>query len=116
MARWRRLGISAVLTAAIVGGPALAVSAVAADEGIVIAIKDHQFVPSEVPVPSGTKVKLIVRNQDSTASEFESTQFHREKVVQPNSEITVSVGPLDPGQYEFFDDFHRETRGHLVVK
>jgi len=57
-----------------------------------------------------------VHNDNTTPSEFESTQFHREKVVPPGQEITVFVGPLDPGSYEFFDDFHPETRGHLVVK
>jgi len=57
-----------------------------------------------------------VHNDNQTPSEFESTQFHREKIVPPGQEITVFVGPLDPGSYEFFDDFHPETRGHLVVK
>jgi plastocyanin len=94
----------------------LATPAIAQDAGVVIAIKDHQFVPSEVEIPAGQKVKLIVRNQDSTVSEFESVEFHREKVVQPGGEITVFVGPLDPGRYEFFDDFHPDTRGHLIVK
>jgi len=94
----------------------LATPAVADDAGVVIAIKDHKFVPSEVEIPAGKKVKLIVRNQDSTVSEFESVEFHREKVVQPGGEITLFVGPLEPGRYEFFDDFHPDTRGHLVVK
>lgn len=81
-----------------------------------ISLKDGQFVPSEVQIPAGVKVKLIVRNDNPTTSEFESTQFHREKIVPPGQEITVFVGPLDPGSYEFFDDFHQETRGHLIVK
>jgi hypothetical protein len=88
----------------------------AAGADIVIAIKDGRFVPSEVPVPAGTKLKLIVRNQDSSMSEFESIEFHREKTVAPGQEISVFVGPLDPGSYEFFDDFHPQNRGHLVAK
>jgi len=89
----------------------------AAEEGdIVITIKAGKFTPSEVPVPAGKKVKLIVRNEDATMSEFESSDFHREKVVPAGGEITVFVGPLDPGSYEFFDDFHPEDRGRLVVK
>ena len=88
----------------------------AAGPDIVIAIKDGRFVPSEVPVPAGTKLKLIVRNQDSSMSEFESVEFHREKTVAPGQEISVFVGPLDPGSYEFFDDFHPKNRGHLVAK
>jgi high-affinity iron transporter len=95
---------------------ALAVPALADDPSFSILLKNNQFVPSEVQIPAGAKVKLIVRNDNPTASEFESTQFHREKIVTPGQEITVFVGPLDPGSYEFFDDFHPETRGHLVVK
>ena len=95
---------------------ALAAPALADDPSVSIMLKNNQFVPSEVQVPAGVKVKLIVRNDNPTASEFESTQFHREKVVPAGQEITVFVGPLDPGSYEFFDDFHPETRGHLVVK
>ncbi len=94
----------------------MAVPAVADDGDIVIIIKGGKFEPSEVPAPAGKKLKIIVRNQDATTSEFESSDFHREKVVQPGGEITVFVGPLDPGSYEFFDDFHPEDRGHLVVK
>ena len=81
-----------------------------------IALRNNQFMPSEVQIPAGVKVKLVVRNDNPTASEFESTQFHREKIVPPGQEITVFVGPLDAGSYEFFDDFHQETRGHLLVK
>ena len=103
--------VLALFSSAFIAAPALA-----DDPGIVIAIKDHQFAPSEVQVPAGEKVKLIVRNQDTTASEFESVEFHREKVVQPGSQITLFIGPLAPGNYEFFDDFHPDTRGRLVAK
>ncbi|HZU90800.1 MAG TPA: cupredoxin domain-containing protein [Stellaceae bacterium] len=83
---------------------------------VAITIQSHRFVPSEVPIPAGTKVELLVRNRDSTPSEFESTELHREKVVTAGQQISVFVGPLQPGRYEFFDDFHPQTRGHLVVK
>ncbi len=91
-------------------------SALADDPTFPIVMKNNQFVPSEVQIPAGVKVKLVVHNDNQTTSEFESNQFHREKVVGPGQEITVYVGPLDPGSYEFFDDFHPQTRGHLVVK
>jgi len=95
---------------------AVSAPALADDPSFSIVLKNNQFVPSEVQIPTGVKVKLVVHNSNPTASEFESTQLHREKVVLPGQEITVFVGPLDPGSYEFFDDFHPETRGHLVVK
>jgi len=95
---------------------AVAPPALADDPSFSIVLKNNQFVPSEVHIPAGVKVKLVVRNDNTTPSEFESIQFHREKVVAPGQEISVFVGPLDPGSYEFFDDFHPETRGHLIVK
>jgi plastocyanin len=110
----RKWPFAIVCAASLVLGTAF--SARAADPEIAIAIKGGKFVPSEVPVPAGTKLKLIVRNQDSSMSEFESAEFHREKTVAPGQEISVFVGPLDPGSYEFFDDFHPKNRGHLVVK
>jgi len=110
--RWiRRFGLAAAI-AMLVG----AVPVYASEGDITIAISGGKFVPSEVPVPAGQKVKVTVRNDDKTMSEFESTDFHREKVVAPGSSITLFVGPLDAGSYEFFDDFHPDNRGHLVVK
>ncbi|HEV8025875.1 MAG TPA: cupredoxin domain-containing protein [Stellaceae bacterium] len=106
-----RLLLALTILTAIIAAPAMA-----EDSGVTITIKDHRFVPDMVEIPAGTKVKIVVRNEDTTTSEFESVAFHREKVVQPGSEITLFVGPLDPGSYEFFDDFHPETRGHLVAK
>ena len=94
----------------------LSAPTLADDPVVTITLKDHQFVPSEVPVPAGVKVKLLIKNEQSVSGEFESSSLHREKIVSAGSEITVYVGPLDPGSYDIFDDFHRETRGHLVVK
>jgi plastocyanin len=94
----------------------VAAPAVADDPVVTITLKDHQFVPSEVPVPAGVKVKLLVKNEQQATAEFESNSLHREKIVNGGGEITVFVGPLDPGSYEFFDDFHGATRGHLVAK
>lgn len=81
-----------------------------------IVIKDGKFVPNEIVVPAGQKVKLIVRNEEKSTSEFESTDLHREQMVLPGGEIRVYVGPLDPGTYDFFDDFHPADRGRLIAK
>jgi plastocyanin len=92
-----------------------AAPAFAEEPTVTITLRDHQFVPAEVPVPAGVRVKLIIRNEQATNAEFESTSLHREKIISPGGEIAVFVGPLDPGRYEFFDDFHPTTRGHLVT-
>jgi hypothetical protein len=95
---------------------AVAAPAFADDPVVTITLKEHQFVPAEVPVPAGVKVQLLIKNEQPTTAEFESTVLHREKIVNAGGQITVVVGPLDPGSYEFFDDFHGATRGHLVAK
>jgi hypothetical protein len=95
---------------------AVAMPALADDPVVTITLKDHQFVPSEVPVPAGVKVQLLIKNEQPVTAEFESNSLHREKIVNAGGQIIVFVGPLDPGSYEFFDDFHGDTRGHLVAK
>jgi len=80
-------------------------------------IKDHLFNPVELVIPAGVKVKLLVKNQDATPEEFESHELNREKIIPGNSEATVYVGPLDPGTYGFFGEFHMDTaQGKLIAK
>ena len=112
----RAAAVGSALAAAALLTTVLAWPASADEPTITIAITNGKFVPSEVAVPAGKKIKLIVRNQDQAMSEFESSEFHREKIVGPGKEITLFVGPLPAGSYEFFDDFHPENRGYLVAK
>jgi cupredoxin-like protein len=82
-----------------------------------LAIRQHRFEPVEVEIPAGKKIALVVKNLDATPEEFESIELHREKVVSGGSEITVYIGPLKPGRYEFFGDFNPDTaRGHIIAK
>ena len=82
-----------------------------------LVIKDHKFQPTQLTVPANTKFKVLVSNRDATPSEFESNEFNREKIVLPNSQIIVFIGPLDKGHYKFFDDFHQDTgNGVLIVQ
>lgn len=82
-----------------------------------IRIKDHKFIPAEVEVPSGKKIKLVIKNEDPTPEEFESYDLNREKVVTGNGKIFVFVGPLKPGEYSFFGEFNQDTaQGKLLVR
>ena len=103
----------AILTAFLV---ALAVPAVADEPKVSITMRDDGFAPAEVQVPTGTKIELSIKNEQQTAAEFESKSLRREKVIPPGATATVYVGPLQPGRYEFFDEFHPKNRGFLVAK
>jgi hypothetical protein len=80
-----------------------------------LVIKDHRFRPAELKVPAGQKIRLVVENQDPTPEEFESYTLNREKIVPGKSKITVMVGPLKPGRYEFFGEFNMDTAQGVLV-
>jgi hypothetical protein len=83
---------------------------------IEISVKGRHFQPAEIHAPANTPVILRVKNLDATAMEFESVSLRVEKVVAPGTQGVLNIRPLAPGQYEFFDDFHQETRGTLIVR
>lgn len=86
-------------------------------EDYTIVIKDRNFSPRDLIIPAGQKVKIIVKNEETTPVEFESHDLHREKVIVAGGEAVISVGPLEPGSYVFFDEFHPETpEGTITAK
>jgi len=92
-------------------------AALAQDPSFTITIKDHRFDPSEIQVPAGKKIRLIVKNLDPTPEEFESSDLKREKVIPGKSEATIVIGPLKPGTYKFVGEFHESTaKGSIVAK
>jgi plastocyanin len=84
---------------------------------VALTIKDHKFIPETLDVPANEKIKITITNEDATPEEFESHELNREKVISGNSKGVVFVGPLDPGTYPFFGEFHAETaKGQIVSK
>jgi plastocyanin len=80
-----------------------------------VTLKDHKFDPPEVHAPAGTAIEFHVKNLNDIVSEFESKDLHFEKIVPVGSEGVVHVRPQQPGKYNFYDDFHHETQGYLIV-
>jgi hypothetical protein len=105
-------GFVALALAFMVSPPAKAEDSVT----VTISMKDHRFVPAELHAPAGKPILIIVKNLDSAPAEFESNMLRVEKVVTGGGTITLRIRPLEPGRYRFFDDFHPETQGYLVVK
>ena len=80
-----------------------------------LTLKDHKFDPAELHAPAGKPIEFQVKNLNDIVFEFESSDLHFEKIVPTGSEAVVHVRPQQPGRYNFFDDFHHETQGFLVV-
>ena len=88
---------------------AMVPASVSAADAIVLILKDHRFAPAEVSVPAGERFRIEVDNQDTTPAEFESHDLRIAKIVVPGGKITLMAGPLNPGTYKFFDDYHPDT-------
>ncbi|MDD5297094.1 MAG: cupredoxin domain-containing protein [Rhodocyclaceae bacterium] len=89
----------------------------AADNEYALVIQGNRFIPDELVVPAGKKLKLVVENRDDAPEEFESYSLNREKIVPAHSSIILYVGPLNPGAHDFFGDYHESTaRGRLIAR
>jgi heme/copper-type cytochrome/quinol oxidase subunit 2 len=93
----------------------LAGPAAASSPSVQLTLRDHKFTPNHVMVQTGERFKIFVTNNDTTPDEFESSALRVEKIVVPGQTITVFAGPLTPGTYAFYDDYHPET-AHGVVE
>ena len=91
------------------------IAALAADNEFALVISEHRFDPAELTVPAGQKIKLKIENRDATPEEFESHALNREKVIPGKSSAVVYVGPLDPGRYPFFGEFHEKTAQGVII-
>ena len=88
----------------------------AEDLVIPLAVEDGGFEPALIEAPADARVRLEVTNQSAGVIEFESFELNRERVIQPGQKVSVYVSGLSAGRYEFFDDFHPQRRGALLVK
>jgi hypothetical protein len=115
MTRRQSIRQALLLAAGLLGSsvlPALAQQSVT----IALSIKNHRFQPAEISAPAGKLITLRIKNLDATPAEFESVSLRVEKVIAANSEGVVNIRALQPGRYNFFDDFHQEAKGVLVVQ
>jgi len=106
----QRIVIAAAVLLTVIGHSFLP-GAAHADEAVQsIVIHGGHFVPDQLSLPPGKKIKIRIRNQDALPAEFESYDLSREIIVPVNQTVTIFVGPLENGRYEFF------MRGLIMVK
>ena len=87
----------------------------AQEPDIVIVIRNHRFEPAEVKVPSNKRITITVINDDPTTEEFESVPLKVEKIIAGKSKATIRIGPLKPGRYPFFGEFHEATAQGVII-
>ena len=111
-ARFAGLALAGTILAAL---PAASLAA-SGQTTVTLTLKGHRFTPATFEAPAGQKVKITLINQDPAAEEFDSHDLRVEEVVTPMATISFTIGPLQPGQYNFMGEFHSETaQGHVIV-
>ena len=80
-----------------------------AADPVALTLKNNRFTPNAVTVPAGERLRIDVKNEDAMPAEFESHDLRIEKIVAGGAQISVMVGPLKPGTYKFFDEYHPDT-------
>ena len=83
-----------------------ALPALADEPTFKIDIKDGVITPLELEVPASTRIRLEITNSGVSPVEFESVQLKKEKVIAGGNTSVMVIRNLDPGTYDFFDDFH----------
>lgn len=106
----------AILFTAALGSTALLSANAQQSASLIVRVTGNQFQPREISAPANVPITLRVQNLDSTPMEFESVSLRVEKVVPGKSEGLIRLRPLPPGRYNFYDDFHQQTTGVLVVR
>ena len=109
--------LAAMVPGLLLGMVLLTAAAARADDVTVrLGVREQGFDPAEIEVAAGSRVRLEITNHTAAAIEFESFELNRERVIQPTQTAAVYVSGLQAGRYEFFDDFHQERKGALVVR
>jgi hypothetical protein len=80
-----------------------------------VEFKDGVVTPLRLEVPAKRRFKLELHNLGQTPAEFESRELRKEKVLAPGTSSTLVIRTLDPGEYEFFDDFHLDAPPAVLV-
>lgn len=86
--------------------PQSALAAGDSDPTFRIEIKNGVITPLAVEVPANTRIRLELSNTGTSAVEFESVQLKKEKLIASGNSTVMVIRSLDPGSYDFFDDFH----------
>ena len=86
------------------------------DASYIIELKNNTFKPAILIIPANKKVKIRIINFDNEPEEFDSFDLNREKVLFPNKPANIYIGPLAPGEYAYFGEFHPNlAKGKIVA-
>ena len=82
-----------------------------------VTLSKGRISPATLEVPAGKRIKLVLRNEGPSPSEFENLDMHIEKILAPGAQSFVVLSSMRAGTYRFIDEFHPDAGGlSLIVK
>lgn len=111
MTPWRRMFTFTLLSCLLTAVPLSAAEL----RQFELKLQRHLFTPSTLYIPAGEKVKIRLVNLDDSPEEFESFKLNREKVVLGQSEASIFIGPLKPGDYPFSGEYNPDTARGVII-
>jgi len=61
-----------------------------------LTIKDGRYLPEQVEIPAGQKIKLVIKNDGPGPEEFESSDLNRRKSLRPEKPRKSSSARSNP--------------------
>jgi len=111
MTPWRRMFTFTLLSSLLTAVPLSAAEL----RQFELQLQRHLFTPSTLYLPAGEKVKIRLVNLDHSPEEFESFKLNCEKVVLGQSEASIFIGPLKPGEYPFNGEYNPDTAQGVII-
>lgn len=82
-----------------------------------LTLHNGELTPQNLHVKAGERFKINLHNTGNTPAEFESRSLRQEKVMGPGVDSFVVIHPLQPGEYDYFDEFHLpDAQGHVIAE
>ena len=105
--------ISPFVAAAMVIFAGLAASAA---DIVNVEIRQHEFYPTTIELPAQQKVTVKLMNSEKTLVKLVGDPLDRAVDAKPDITTVFTMGPLNPGDYEVFDDNQRKVRAKVIVR
>ncbi|MDI2588683.1 cupredoxin domain-containing protein [Psychrobacillus sp. NEAU-3TGS] len=76
------------------------------EKAIEVELNDNYFNPKVITIPNGRTTMLILKNKGTKKHTFTVEKLGIDTEVQPGTEKTITVNPLNSGTYDLICRYH----------
>jgi plastocyanin len=83
-------------------------------ETVSLTAAEFKFAPTSLSAAAGSSIEFT--NEDDAEHNFQSEDAGIDEDVDPKGSVTIDLGDVEPGSYEFICEYHPDTmKGTLEV-